>query len=95
MRTPLTSSPHLEERNNVLEGLVRYCMDEASMAADGLVGLDQIEWLDRVREDLESYRAALRWLLDRDRLAEASHIASSLFFFSDDPWTRGRGPRLV
>jgi len=71
------------ERDDALEGLVRYCVDEASLAADGLAGLDQVEWLDRVREDLESYRAALRWLLDRDRFAEASHIASSLFFF----WT--------
>ena len=56
-------------------------LDEASLAAEGLVGLDQIEWLDRVREDLESYRAALRWLLDRGRPAEASHIASGLMFF--------------
>ena len=34
-----------------------------------------------MREDLESYRAALTWLLDRGRPAEASHIAWSLFFF--------------
>ena len=47
------------ERDDALEGLVRYCMDEASLAADGLADSTQIEWLDRVREDLESYRAAL------------------------------------
>ena len=69
------------ERDEALEGLVRYCTDEASLAADGLVGPDQIEWLDRVRENLESYRAAMTWLLDRDRPAEASHMAWSLFFF--------------
>jgi tetratricopeptide (TPR) repeat protein len=69
------------ERDHALEGLVRYCTDEASRAADGLIGRDQVEWLDRVREDLESYRAALTWLLDGGRLAEASHIAWSLFFF--------------
>ena len=69
------------ELDDALEGLVRYCMDEASLAADGLVALDQGEWLDRVREDLESYRAALTWLLDGGRPAEASHIAWSLFFF--------------
>ncbi len=74
------------ERDDALEGLVRYCTDEASLAAEGLVGVDQGKWFDRVREDLESYRAALRWLLDRDRPAEASHIASGLMFFW---WIRG------
>ena len=69
------------ERDDALEGLVRYCLDEATLAADGLVGLDQAEWLDRVREDLESYRAALTWLLDHNRPAEACHIAWSLFYF--------------
>ena len=69
------------ERDAAFEGLVRYCMDEASCAAECLVGADQVEWLDRVREDLESYRAVLAWLLDAGRLADASHIASSLYFF--------------
>jgi tetratricopeptide (TPR) repeat protein len=34
-----------------------------------------------VRDDLESYRGALGWLIDRDRPAEACDIAWSLFFF--------------
>jgi len=69
------------ERDDALEGLARYCVAEASLAADGLIGAAQVEWLDRVRQDLESYRAALTWLVDRDRPAEASDIAWSLFFF--------------
>ncbi len=69
------------EREDALEGLARYCVAEAALAADGLVGSHQVEWLDRVREDLESYRAALGWLTDHDRSAEASEIAWSLFFF--------------
>ena len=69
------------ERDDALEGLVRYCTSEASLAAEGLIGPDQVEWLDRVREDLESYRAAVRWLLDGGRLAEASHVVWSLFYF--------------
>ena len=70
-----------DERDDAREGLVRYCADEASLAAEGLIGRDQVAWLDRVREDLESYRAALTWLLDGGRPAEATHIAWSLFFF--------------
>jgi predicted ATPase/DNA-binding XRE family transcriptional regulator len=69
------------ERDDALEGLVRYCTAEATLAAQGLVGSAQGEWLDRVREDLESYRGALAWLIDRDRPVEASNIAWSLFFF--------------
>jgi tetratricopeptide (TPR) repeat protein len=69
------------ERDDAMEGLVRYCTAEAFLAAEGLVGPAQGEWLDRVRDDLESYRGALAWLIDRDRPAEASDIAWSLFFF--------------
>jgi predicted ATPase/DNA-binding XRE family transcriptional regulator len=69
------------ERDDAMEGLVRYCAAEASGAAEGLVGPAQGEWLDRVRDDLENYRSALTWLIDRGRPAEASDIAWSLFFF--------------
>ena len=69
------------ERDDAMEGLVRYCTAEASLAAEGLVGPAQVEWLDRVREDLESYRGALTWLIDRGRPAEASDIAWGLMFF--------------
>jgi predicted ATPase/transcriptional regulator with XRE-family HTH domain len=69
------------ERDDALEGLVRYGTAEASLAAEGLVGPAQGEWLDRVRDDLESYRAALAWLIDQDRSAEAIGIAWGLMFF--------------
>ena len=69
------------ERHDALEGLVRYSTAEASLAAEGLVGSAQVEWLDRVREDLESYRGALAWLIDHDRPAEAIDIALGLRFF--------------
>ena len=69
------------ERDDAMEGLVRYYAAEAALAAEGLVGTAQGEWLDRVRDDLENYRGALTWLIDRDRPAEASDIAWSLFFF--------------
>jgi len=69
------------EREDALEGLVRYTANEASLAAEGLVGPAQIEWLDRVREDLESYRVALTWLIERGRSIDASDMAWALLFF--------------
>jgi predicted ATPase/DNA-binding XRE family transcriptional regulator len=69
------------ERDDALEGLVCYCTGEASLAAAGLVGPAQVEWLDRVREDLESYRGALTWLVERGRAAQASEIAWRLMWF--------------
>ena len=69
------------ERDDALEGLVRYSTAEASLAAKGLVGPAQVEWLDRVREDLQNYRGALSWLINHDRSSEATDIAWALMFF--------------
>ena len=69
------------ERDDALAGLARYCGDEASLAAEGLVGPAQAEWLDRVRDDLESYRGALTWLIERGRPAESANIAWGLMHF--------------
>ena len=66
------------ERDDALAGLARFCAGQAMSAAEGLVGPAQVEWLHRVREDLESYRSALAWLIKSGRPAEAAHIASSL-----------------
>ncbi len=69
------------ERDEAREGLAGYCTGEASLAATGLVGPAQVEWLDRVREDLENYRSALTWLIERGRSTEASDIAWELKYF--------------
>ena len=69
------------ERDDALAGLARYCTTEASLAAQELFGPAQAEWLDRVRDDLESYRAALTWLIERGRPAEAANIAWGLMYF--------------
>jgi tetratricopeptide (TPR) repeat protein len=69
------------ERDDAMEALARYCTGEASVAAEGLVGPAQAEWLDRVRDDLENYRGALRWLIAHGRPAEASVIAWGLKYF--------------
>jgi predicted ATPase/DNA-binding XRE family transcriptional regulator len=70
-----------DEHADALEGLVRYCTTEASLAAEGLVGPSQVTWLGRVREDLESYRAALGWLIAHGRTTEAADIAWALLWF--------------
>jgi predicted ATPase/DNA-binding XRE family transcriptional regulator len=69
------------ERDEALQGLVRYCTREAALAAEGLVRPAQVEWLDRVRDDLENYRGALTWLLEGGRSGEASNIAWGLKYF--------------
>ncbi|HET7218324.1 MAG TPA: helix-turn-helix domain-containing protein [Vicinamibacterales bacterium] len=69
------------ERDDALEGVVRYAISEATLAAAGLIGPAEAEWLDRAREDLESYRSAMSWLIERRRPAEACQIASGLMFF--------------
>jgi hypothetical protein len=54
---------------------------EASLAAEGLAGPAQGEWLNRVRDDLENYRGALAWLIEQGRPDEASGIAWALMLF--------------
>jgi predicted ATPase/DNA-binding XRE family transcriptional regulator len=69
------------EHDDALAGLAKYCSREAAAAEEGLVGPTQVEWLDRVRDDLHNYRAVLAWLIERDRLVEAADIAWGLMFF--------------
>ena len=69
------------ERDDALEGLTHYCICEANLAAEGLVGPAQVEWLNRVHDDLDSYRAALAWLIEHGRSKHASDIAWGLVFF--------------
>ncbi len=69
------------ERDDALQGLARYCSREAALAAEGLVGAAQGEWLDRVRDDLDSYRGALAWLIASGGAADASEIGWRLMLF--------------
>ena len=69
------------ERDDALDGLVRYCTGEAAQAAAGLAGPLQGPWLRRVREDLESYRLTVSWLFDQGCTQEAAGIAFALIFF--------------
>jgi predicted ATPase/transcriptional regulator with XRE-family HTH domain len=70
-----------EETDQAMGGLARYCSTAAAAAGEHLTGHAQGEWLDRVRDDLETYRAAMFWLIERGRATEACDIASHLLFF--------------
>jgi predicted ATPase/DNA-binding XRE family transcriptional regulator len=69
------------ECDAALEGLAAYCAREANGAKAGLAGPSQVEWLDRVRDDLENYRTTLDWLIERERAADAADVAWNLLFF--------------
>jgi hypothetical protein len=69
------------ERDAASGNLARYCRGEAVAAATGLVGVDQAEWLDRIRDDLDSHRQALAWLIDRRQADAAGDIACGLLWF--------------
>ena len=74
----LTSSGEIDD---AMEGLIRHATREARLAADGLIGFDQAAWLERVRQDRETYRLVLGWLLHHDRAEEAAEITWRLIFF--------------
>ena len=53
----------------------------AGSAAQELDGKDQAEWLDRVTNDLDNFRAAMQWALDGGDPALGMIIAGSLYRF--------------
>ncbi len=69
------------EREEAMEGLARHCASEIAESADGLMGAAQGDWLGRLRDEFENYRAIIPWLVDRHRGDEASAIAWGLGFF--------------
>jgi predicted ATPase len=82
-----------DESDDAMEGLARYCTREAARAMEGMMGPTQVEWLDRVRDDLESYRSVLAWLIERARSSEAADIAWHLVFFWLIRWHAAEGLR--
>jgi predicted ATPase len=69
------------EDEDAMKGLARYCTSEAALASSGLLGPAQVEWLDRVRNDLENYRVAMAWLIERGQCDDAAQIALALKYF--------------
>ena len=69
------------ERDDALEGLARYCTHEAALAAEGLNGPAQSRMAGSGARRLDNYRAAMSWLIECGRPAEASDIALALRYF--------------
>jgi predicted ATPase/DNA-binding XRE family transcriptional regulator len=69
------------ERDEAFEGLAQYYIREANLAAEGLIGPAQVEWLHRVQDDLDSHRAVLASLIQQGRSDDASNTAWGLVFF--------------
>ena len=82
-----------DESDDAMEGLAHYCTREAARAMEGMMGPAQVEWLDRVRDDLESYRSVLAWLIEHARSTEAADIAWHLVFFWLIRWHAAEGLR--
>jgi non-specific serine/threonine protein kinase len=61
-------------------------------AAPHLYGADQVEWLERLETELGNLRAALRWLIDRQRKTEALRFAAGLenFWLVHDHLSEGQ-----
>jgi tetratricopeptide (TPR) repeat protein len=81
------------ESDDAMEGLARYCTREAARAMAGMMSPAQVEWLDRVRDDLESYRIVLARLIEHARANEAADIAWHLVFFWLIRWHAAEGLR--
>lgn len=69
------------EREQVRHAITDYCVREAAAAWNQLVSPAQAEGLNRVDDDIETYRQALAWLVADDRAADATTIVWGLLFF--------------
>ena len=69
------------ERDDALAGLARYCLAEATLTAQGLLGPTQVNWLNRSVKISRAIAAHFPWLIERGRAGDASSIASILNVF--------------
>ena len=95
MRTPLSSSPLRASARTRWRDSRAIARPKPPSRRGELFGPAQGEWLDRVRDDLESYRSALTWLIERGRPTEAANIAWGLQVPLGDPRALGRRPSMV
>jgi DNA-binding CsgD family transcriptional regulator/tetratricopeptide (TPR) repeat protein len=74
------------EEKQASDAQAAYCLSLARMAAAGMKGEEQVMWLDRLEREHGNLREALRWLVERERVEEAMHLAADVMVFL---WIRG------
>ena len=84
-----------DERDDALAGWCATAPAKRPLPGAGLSGPKQAEWLDRVRDDLESYRGALMWLVERHRRRRSVGHRVGPEVFLADPRPRRRGSAVV
>lgn len=60
-----------------------YCLELAEAANAGRTGPQQMGWLERLDFEQANHRAALTWLIEKQKTPEALRLASSLRWFWD------------
>jgi predicted ATPase/transcriptional regulator with XRE-family HTH domain len=63
---------------------LEYFLDFAEQADQEIHGPNQLEWIDRVENELDNFRAALRWCVSDQRTESALILLTSL----SDAWVR-------
>ncbi|MGH9281185.1 MAG: ATP-binding protein, partial [Acidimicrobiales bacterium] len=69
------------ETDAVHDRHARWCVERAEEARHGRNGPDHDEWLARLDEDLDNFRAALTWARDEGQLEVALRLANALTWF--------------
>ncbi len=65
----------------VRERHASYYLSLAEKAESGLIGVDQIAWLDRLEREHGNLRAALTWVLDRGQIEAGLRIGGAIWRF--------------
>jgi predicted ATPase/DNA-binding XRE family transcriptional regulator len=74
------------------ERFTRYMLALAEQETQNLMGPEVISALERLHQETDNLRAALRWLQDQNQLEQALQLAGILwrFWFRQGAWTEGR-----
>jgi predicted ATPase/DNA-binding CsgD family transcriptional regulator len=76
----------LGEEEQLRERHAGYCLKLAEEAEPELKGARQVAWLERLEQEHDNLRAALRWLLGRGESEKAARLGWALWLFW---WIRG------
>ena len=84
-----------DEADDTAERHAAWYLDLAERAAPLLTGPVQGPWLDRLERELNNFRAAMRWAIDRDRAELGMRLGSALWRFWQIRAHMGEGRQLL